>query len=152
MQEAYIQGETIKFAVSDGGYTAASVQIGAASAVAMTLADGVWSASVSSADMAGVVRYAVFATVDGEKKAVETGAFTVRPLRSKYWAVVEAIDAALQGVAANGKYSITVGEISLQDKTFDEMIKFEEYYRGLAEQDETGMTSIGRVSTIQARF
>ena len=60
--------------------------------------------------------------------------------------------AALQGVAANGKYSITVGEISLTDKTFDEMIKFEEYYRGLAEQDETGTTSIGRVGTIQARF
>lgn len=152
MQEAYIQGETIKFAVSDGGYTAASVQIGAASAVAMSLANGVWTASIPSGDLSGLVRYAIFATIDGAKRAVETGAFRVTPLRSRYWDVVEAIDAALQGVAANGKYSVTVGEISLTDKTFDEMIKFEEYYRGLAEQDETGTTSIGRVATIQARF
>lgn len=152
MQEAYIQGESIKFAVPDGGYTSAALRVGGGEAVAMTLADGVWSASVPSGDLSGLVRYAVFATIDGALKAVESGAFLVTPLRSKYWDVVEAIDAALQGVAANGKYSITVGEISLTDKTFDEMIKFEEYYRGLAEQDETGTTSIGRVGTIQARF
>lgn len=152
MQEAYIQGESIALTVPDGGYTSVSLRVGGGEPVAMTLAGGAWTATVSSAALSGLVRYAIFATADGATKAVESGVFRVTPLHSKYWDVVEAIDSALQAVAANGKYSISVGEISLTDKTFDEMIKFAEYYRGLAEQDETGETSIGRVGTIQARF
>ena len=43
--------------------------------------------------------------------------------------------------AANGKYSITVGEISLQDKTFDEMMKWRGYFESLAAADESGAPS-----------
>lgn len=151
-ERIYTQGETIGFAVPDGGYDSVAVSYGAASPVAMTLADGTWTATIPSADLSGVVRYAVFATTGTTKKAVETGAFRVCPLRSPYWDVVSAIDAAIQGVGANGKYSITCGEISLTDKTFDEMIRFKEYYQGLAENDEFGVATTGRVGTIQARF
>lgn len=152
MNKAYIQGETIAIAVPDGGYESAVLQIGAGAPVAMSLADGAWSASISSAGLSGIVRLAVFATVGGAKVAVESGAFSVRPLVSKYAAVVEAIDSALQSIATNGKYSVSVGDISITDKTFDEMVKFRAYYQGLAQDEETGEATTGRVGIIQARF
>ena len=139
-KSVYVRGETAAFAVADCAYASVTLLCGATS-VAMSLAAdaGVWTATVNTGAFEGRVNYAALA--DGV--AVATGSFYVRPLVSKYRAVVEAIDAALQKVAVNGKYSVAVGEISLQDKTFDEMAKFRAHYAALAEGEENGTGSAG---------
>lgn len=150
-KETYIKGETIAFSVKDEGYTSVCVCYGD-TASGMVLANGEWRAVAPTDKLSGRVRYAYLATKGGETVNVGRGYLSVVALRSKYRDVVEAIDLALQGVATNGKYSVSVGEISLTDKTFDEMVKALSYYKGLAEEDEEGETSIGRVGTIQTRF
>lgn len=132
-KDIYVQGETAIFTVADADYAAVSLAYGTATA-AMTKADGVWSVSISTATLSGRVNYAVFA--DGT--AAATGSFVVKTLVSPYRAAVAAIDAAMQKVGANGKYSIQVGEISLTDKTFDEMMKWRGYYESLADAQEAG--------------
>lgn len=135
MKERYIQGETATYEIADAGYERATLHIGA-SRYTPVKDGGKWTATIPTDDMSGRYRFAFIA--DGAVR--ETGAFVVSPLVSKYKAVVDAIDAALQKVATNGKYSLSVGEISLQDKTFDEMIKAKNYYQHLADADEAGTT------------
>lgn len=130
----YISGETIRIEVADSGYSAVTLRYGSVS-VSTTLADGVWSAAIDTTKLSGRVNWAAFA--DGT--AVASGTFTVRVLVSQYRAVVDAIDAAMRKVGANGKYSVTVGEISLTDKTFDEMQRFRAYYAALADGEESGI-------------
>ena len=132
-KDIFVQGETATFSVTDADYSAVSLAYGTATA-AMTKDGGEWSASISTATLSGRVNYAVFA--DGT--AVATGSFVVKTLVSPYRAAVAAIDAAMRKVGANGKYSIQVGEISLQDKTFDEMMKWRGYYEQLADAQEAG--------------
>lgn len=147
----YIRGETITFSLADAGYTAVSVSYGD-TASTMVLRDGSWTVRVPSTSLAGKVRYAILVSKGDETECVESGNFTVSALRSHYRDVVEAIDKALQGVATNGKYSVNIGEVALQDKTFDEMIKALQYYKALAEEDEVGETSLGKVGVIETRF
>ena len=130
---SFVQGETAIFTVADSGYSAVSLSYGSATA-SMTLANGVWSVSLSTATLSGAYNYAIFA--DGS--VIDSGAFTVRVLASRYRAVVDAIDAAMAKVGANGKMSIVVGEIHLTDKTFDEMLKWRSYYAALAAGEEAG--------------
>lgn len=151
LKDTYIKGETIEFSVADDGYDAVCVSFGD-TASTMVLSDGAWSFNADSSKLTGRVRYAYLATRGGVTKSVGGGFIRVHALRSKYRDVVDAIEVALQEVATNGKYSISVGEISLTDKTFDEMVKALDYYRGLAEEDEEGYSSVGRVTTIQTRF
>ena len=134
----YVQGETATFTEADGGYIDVTLRYGAATAV-MTLADGAWTATVATGSLSGRVNYAVMA--DGV--AVAVGSFIVRPLVSKYAAVVEAIDAAMQKNAVNGKYSVSVGEINLSDKTFDEMVKWRAHFADLAARDVNGEDTAG---------
>ena len=142
-KDIFVQGETATFTVADDGYTAVRLAYGTATAD-MTKSGGAWSASISTATLSGRVNYAVFA--DGA--AVSTGSFVVKMLVSPYRAAVEAIDAAMRKVGANGKYSIQVGEISLQDKTFDEMMKWRGYYEQLADAQEAGdAVSVGPYRT-----
>ena len=142
-KDIFFQGETATFTVADSGYSAVRLAYGAKSAD-MAKADGAWSAAISTAGLSGRVNYAIFA--DGV--VVSSGCFVVQLLVSPYRAVVAAIDAAMQKVAANGKYSVTVGEISLQDKTFDEMMKWRGYYESLADAQESGgVSSIGPYRT-----
>ena len=129
----YISGETVRIEVADSGYSAVTLRYGSASAQ-MALSSGVWTAAIDTTRLSGRVNWAAFAS--GE--AVASGSFTVRVLVSQYRAVVEAIDAAMRKVGANGKYSVTVGEISLTDKTFDEMQRFRAYYAALADGEESG--------------
>lgn len=135
MDASYIQGETISYALDDASYTSATIHVGAKH-YALTKSGHVWSVTIDTSTMSGLYRFAVIA--DGRVR--EQGQFYVKTLVSKYRAVIEAIDAALQGVATNGKYTVHIGEISLQDKTFDEMVKAKNYYSRLADADENGVT------------
>ena len=129
----YVQGETATFTVADENYTSVTLRCGELSAP-MSLADGIWTARISTAQLHGRCNFALIA--DGV--SVGDGSIYVRPLVSKWRKVVDAIDAAMQKNAANGKYTVSIDGISLTDKTFDEMVKFREYYNGLAEGDEDG--------------
>lgn len=133
MKDKYIRGETIAYEAADGGWTLATLHVGAVRH-AVTKADGKWTATIATDGMSGKYRFAFIA--DGEVR--DSGSFFVAPLVSKYAAVVEAIDTALQSVASNGKYSVSVGEISVTDKTFDEMVKMKNYYQRLADAEESG--------------
>ena len=142
-KDIFIQGETATFTVADDGYSAVRLAYGAKSAD-MAKTEGVWSASISTTGLSGRVNYAIFA--DGS--VVSSGTFVVRLLVSQYRAAVQAIDAAMQKVGANGKYSISVGEINLTDKTFDEMMKWRGYYESLADAQESGgVAAIGPYRT-----
>lgn len=134
-KDTFIQGETATFTVADAGYSAVRFAYGASSAD-MENVDGVWTVTFSTATLSGSYNWAAFA--DG--MVVASGRFNVRSLVSKYRAVVDAIDAAMGKVGANGKVSITIGEISLQDKTFDEMMKWRGYFANLAAAEESGAT------------
>lgn len=147
----YVQGETIAINVADGGYDSVSVNIGG-KASALTLTDGRWTANIATTALSGSLRYAILATTNGATKCIESGNIIVAVMRSPYRDVVDAINTAIQSVAVNGKYSVTVGEISLTDKTFDEMVKFAAYYKGLAEDAESGNSSTGRVGSILMEF
>lgn len=139
---AYLQGEKATFTVADAGYSAAQLQIGGAAATMstpMTLADGKWTATVDTQDLAGAFRFAVFA--DGE--LIEEGAFSVRVLVSKYRAIVAKIDAAIQKAAATGLSSVTVGELNISNRSFDEMQKIRASYLNMAVAEESGESADG---------
>ena len=126
-------GETETFSVFDEEYSAVTLKYGAKSA-ALALDGDTWSVAVDTSAMSGRFNWLILA--DG--KAVAHGVLYVRPLVSKYAAYVEAIDAAMAKNAANGKYSVSVGELSLTDKTFDEMVKWRSHFAALAAKEESG--------------
>ena len=135
----YLQGETATFTVVDNGYSAVGLMIGGvnvSTSAQMTLADGKWTHAIDTKDLAGAFRFAIFA--DG--KLVEEGAFSVRMLVSKYRQVVAAIDEAMQKAGANGALSVTIGEVSLSNKSFEEMQKWRAYYQNLAVAEESGVS------------
>ena len=134
----YIQGEQIPFSIADAAFSTVQLRYGQ-NKIDMTLSDGVWSASVDSSGLSGKVNFAVFA--DG--RAVASGSVFIRPLRSKYAAIVEAIETAMSQNAVNGKYSVNVGDLSFTDKTFDEMVKYHAYYKLLAESEESSGNTSG---------
>lgn len=137
-KSTYIQGEAAEFKIADASYTSVTLRYGA-DAAALTLADGVWSCSVDTASMTGKRNWAMFA--DG--KVVDSGSFYVRPLVSKWQAVVDEIDRVMQGAGRNGKMSVSIGDVSITNASFDEMRKFREYYQSLADSDEGGVGASG---------
>lgn len=139
-KQVYLQGETVTFAVADSGYSAAQLQVGGEAttlSVLMTLADGRWTATVDTKTLSGAFRFAIFA----DDALVEEGAFSVRVLVSKYRAIVAAIDAAIQKAAANGLSSVSVGEINITNRPFDEMQKIRASYLNMAVAEESGVSA-----------
>ena len=139
-KQVYLQGETVTFTVADSGYSAAQLQVGGADtnlSVLMTLADGRWTATVDTETLSGAFRFAIFA----DDALVEEGAFSVRVLVSKYRAIVAAIDAAIQKAAANGLSSVSVGEINITNRPFDEMQKIRASYLNMAVAEESGVSA-----------
>jgi hypothetical protein len=139
-KQVYLQGETVTFTVADSGYSAAQLQVGGADttlSVLMTIADGRWTATVDTKTLSGAFRFAIFA----DDALVEEGSFSVRVLVSKYRAIVAAIDAAIQKAAANGLSSVSVGEINVTNRPFDEMQKIRASYLNMAVAEESGVSA-----------
>ena len=100
---------------------------------------GKWNFKADPTGLCGIVRWVAYATAeDGTKTAIASGAIYVRPLRSKYRAVVEAIDEQIQAWGSNPNQSISVGEINITYKTLDDLIGLRAYYEGKAKADEGG--------------
>lgn len=136
-KQVYLQGETVAFEVADAGYASVQLQIGGTDntiSPAMTKSDGKWTASVPTEGLTGAFRFAIFC--DG--KLLEEGAFSVRVLVSKYRKIVEAIDAAIQKAAMTGLSSVSVGELNISNRPFDEMQKIRAAYLNMAVAEERG--------------
>ena len=136
-KQVYLQGETATFAVADAGYSAVRLEIAGLDAVMtaqMTLAEGRWTETYDTKGVAGPFRFAIFA----DDKLVEEGTFSVRVLVSKYRAIVKQIDEAIQKAATTGLSSVSVGELNISNRPFDEMQKIRASYLNLAVAEERG--------------
>ncbi len=80
------------------------------------------------------------------------GTVYVKPLVSKYRAVVTAIETALQNWANNPNKTISVGELSITYKDRADLLDILAYYQRKATADENGTTPAGGVQILKVRF
>ena len=136
-KQVYLQGETVTFSVADAGYSAVRLEIAGLDVVMtaqMTRADGQWTDTYDTKGVAGPFRFAIFA----DNVLLEEGTFSVRVLVSKYRAIVKQIDEAIQKAAATGLSSVSIGELNISNRPFDEMQKIRASYLNLAIAEERG--------------
>jgi hypothetical protein len=141
------------------GTTAVAVKLadGVKSATVNALqgADGTWTATATAETLSGfsgATRWIAYATTPGGTEAIGSGAIYIRPLVSKYRAVVAAIENALQNWANNPNRSITVGELQITYKDRAELLDILAYYQRKAAADENGTQPAGGVQFLKARF
>jgi hypothetical protein len=118
-------------------------------------ADGTWTAKADAATLAGfsgATRWIVYATTPDGVEQIAFGAVYIRPLVSKYRAVVAAIENALQNWANNPNRSISVGELQITYKDRADLLDILAYYQRKAAADENGTTPTGGVQLIKTRF
>lgn len=117
--------------------------------------DGTWTAKADAATLAGfsgATRWIVYATTPDSVEQIAFGAVYIRPLVSKYRAVVAAIENALQNWANNPNRSISVGELQITYKDRADLLDILSYYQRKAAADEDGTTPPGGVQLIKTRF
>lgn len=157
---AVFDGETLTGTwTAPDGATAVTVKLsdGAKSAevAASANGDGTWTAKADAATLAGfsgATRWIVYATTPDSVEQIAFGAIYIRPLVSKYRAVVAAIENALQNWANNPNRSISVGELQITYKDRADLLDILAYYQRKAEADEDGRTPTGGVQLIKTRF
>jgi len=117
--------------------------------------DGTWTATATSETLAGFsgeTKWIVYATTPDGSEAIANGAIYIRPLVSRYRAVVAAIENALQNWANNPNRSISVGELQITYKDRADLLDILAYYQRKAEADENGVQPAGSVQLIKTRF
>lgn len=157
---AVFDGETLTGTwTAPDGTTAVTVKLsdGAKNAEVAATAngDGTWTAKADAATLAGfsgATRWIVYATTPDSVEQIAFGAIYIRPLVSKYRAVVAAIENALQNWANNPNRSISVGELQITYKDRADLLDILAYYQRKAEADEDGRTPTGGVQLIKTRF
>ena len=109
---------------------------------AATKDGGEWAATVPTDGLSGRARWIARVTrADGSKAVVASGAIYLKPLVSKYRAVVAAIETALQNWGSNPNKQISVGELSITYKDREELVGLLSYWRSRADADESGSTA-----------
>ena len=157
---AVFDGETLTGTwTAPAGATAVVVKLadGAKNAEVAATAngDGTWTAKADAATLAGfsgATRWIVFATTPDGVEQIAFGAVYIRPLVSKYRAVVAAIENALQNWANNPNRNISVGELQITYKDRADLLDILAYYQRKAAADENGTTPTGGVQLIKTRF
>lgn len=158
---AVFDGETLTGTwTAPDGATAVVVKLAdncakAAEVSATANGDGTWTATATAATLAGfsgATRWIVYATTESGTEAIASGAVYVRPLVSKYRAVVAAIETALQNWANNPNRSISVGELQITYKDRADLLDILAYYQRKAAADENGIQPAGGVQLIKTRF
>ena len=127
----------------------------AADVAATANGDGSWTATATPETLAGfsgATRWIVYATTPDGSEAIANGAVYIRPLVSKYRAVVAAIENALQNWANNPNRSISVGELQITYKDRADLLDILAYYQRKAAADENGVQPAGGVQLIKTRF
>lgn len=157
---AVFDGETLTGTwTAPDGATAVTVKLsdGAKNAEVAATAngDGTWTAKADAATLAGfsgATRWIVYATTPDSVEQIAFGAVYIRPLVSKYRAVVAAVENALQNWANNPNRSISVGELQITYKDRADLLDILAYYQRKAAADEDGRTPTGGVQLIKTRF
>jgi hypothetical protein len=143
---AVFDGETLTGTwTAPDGATAVTVKLsdGAKNAEVAATAngDGTWTATATAETLAGfsgATRWIVYATTASGTEAIACGAVYIRPLVSKYRAVVAAVETALQNYGNDPNKTITVGELSITYKDYADLLSILAYWRRRADEDETG--------------
>lgn len=158
---AVFDGETLTGTwPAPNGTTAVVVKLAdnyakAAEVAATANGDGTWTATATAevlAGFSGKTTWRVFATSASGSDVIATGAVYIRPLVSKYRAVVAAIDKTLQNLASNPNRSITVGELQVTYKDRDDLQKQRYDFLKWAVAEEEGREPAGGVQLIKTRF
>ena len=157
---AVFDGETLTGTwTPPAGATAVFVKLadGAKSAEVAATAngDGTWTATATAETLAGfsgATRWIVYATTPDGVEQIAFGAVYIRPLVSRYRAVVAAIENALQNWANNPNRSISVGELQITYKDRADLLDILAYYQRKAAADENGVQPAGGVQLIKTRF
>ena len=157
---AVFDGETLTGTwTAPDGATAVCVRLSDGAKTAEVAAypngNGTWAAMATAATLqgfSGATRWIVFATTPDGTEAIASGEVFIRPLVSKYRAVVSAIETALQNYASNPNRSISVGELSITYKDRADLLDILAYYQRKAAADENGTTPTGGVQLIKTRF
>ena len=127
----------------------------AATVEATANGDGTWTATATAETLSGfsgATRWIVYATTPGGVEQIGFGAVYIRPLVSRYRAVVAAIENALQNWANNPNKSIQVGELSINYKDRADLLDILAYYQRKAAADENGTQPAGGVQFMKVRF
>ena len=143
---AVFDGETLTGTwTAPDGATAVAVKLsdGAKNAevAATATGDGTWTATATAETLAGfsgATRWIVYATTASGTEAIASGEVYIRPIVSKYRAVVAAVETALQNYGNNPNKTITVGELSITYKDYADLLSILAYWRKRADEDETG--------------
>lgn len=127
-----------------------------AEVAATKTAGGTWTATATAAVLAGfagATRWIALASTPDGAEAVAEGEIYIRPIVSKHRAVVAAIENALQNYGTNQNKSISVGEVSITYKDYNDLLASLDFWRRRAEADERGMkTPPGGIQRIKMRF
>lgn len=127
-----------------------------AEVAATKTAGGTWTATATAAVLAGfagATRWIALASTPDGAEAVAEGEIYIRPIVSKHRAVVAAIEAAVENYGKNANRSISVGEVSITYKTYDELLALLNYWRGRAAADERGVKPrAGGIRLIRTEF
>ena len=115
-------------------------------------ADGTWTATAAISGFSGATRWIAFANTPAGVEAVAHGEIYIRTLVSKYRAVVAAVEAAIQNYGNNPNQSISVGEISISYKNYDDLLSILAYWRSRVAADENGTQPAGGVQFLKVRF
>lgn len=157
---AVFDGETLTGTwTAPAGATAVTIKLAdgakTAEVAATANSDGTWTATATAATLAGfsgATRWIVYATTPDGVEQIAFGAVYIRPLVSKYRAVIAAIETALQNWANNPNRSISVGELQITYKDRADLLDILAYYQRKAAADENGIQPAGGVQLIKTRF
>lgn len=118
--------------------------------------DGTFTATTATdtlAGFSGLTRWIVYATTSSGTVVLASGRFYIRPIVSRYRAVVAAIETALQNWGNNPNKTISVDSINITYKDRDDLLGVLAYWRGRAEADENGIApQTGGVKIVKVRF
>lgn len=111
-----------------------------------------WKLEHAPTVVAGEVRWFV-QVYNGQRMGVaKSGTIYIRPIVSKYRAVVAAIENALTNWANNPNKRIQCGELSIEYKDRADLLDILAYYRNKAKADENGTAPNGGVKRIKMEF
>ena len=112
-----------------------------------------WKVTVATSSLSGNVRWRFQTTDDtGGVVVAEYGSIYLKPLVSKYRAVVAAIETALQNWGNNPNKQISVGEVSITYKDREELVGLLSYWRSRATADENGTTATSGPLKVKGGF
>ena len=103
-------------------------------------------------DFTGRTNWVAMANASDGVKVIASGSIYIRPLRSKFREVVDAIDAVIQTWGQNPNQTVTVGEVSITAKNLDELLTIRASYQAKADADEAGVLNASGPKLMKTRF